>query len=222
MRIGGFFLGVFTAVCMGPLFLAGCASPTAGDALYTIRYDGNGSTGGSVPRDNYTYQPGMTAIISGPRDLARTGYAFTGWNIKANGLGKGYQSGGSIGIETADVVLYAQWLLVPSYTLIYDGNGHTSGTVPPDSAEYYVRGDGTVLLFPNGQGTLEKEPSENETTESGVYVFAGWNTMADGSGTGYPVHYDVDGARYGKDAIEITENMDLILYAVWEFIPSGG
>jgi hypothetical protein len=217
MRAGGVFLGVFAAVCMGSLFLTGCSLPSAGDALYTIRYDGNGNTGGAVPKDNYTYQPGMTAVISGPRDLVRTGYAFTGWNIKANGLGKDYQSGGSIGIETADVVLYAQWLPVPPYNLIYDGNGHTSGTAPLDSGEYYVR-NGTVFLLPNGQGTLEKKPPENE---SGAYVFAGWNTEADGSGTGYPVHYYVDGTGYdkAKDAIEITENMDLTLYAVWTKVP---
>jgi uncharacterized repeat protein (TIGR02543 family) len=190
-------LGVFAAALVAVVLFTGCPSATDGDALYTIRYEGNGHTGGSVPLDNNTYYRGMSAEVSGPRDLVNDGYAFAGWNIKDNGLGPSYQPGGPIEIETANVVLYAQWLPVPSYKFTYDGNGHTSGTAPLDSHEYYVR-DTDVFLVPGGPGTLEKEG----------YVFAGWNTMADGSGEGYSVYYP-------EDRIKIEENKDISLYAIW-------
>jgi hypothetical protein len=182
------------------MFFVGCPSAMDGDnTLYTIIYDGNGNTGGSVPRDNNTYQRGMTATVSGGKDLVKTGYAFAGWNLKGNGLGTSYQPGDTLEIGTVPVILYAQWRQVPSYTLTYYGNGHTGGTEPQDSHEYYAQDDGPVFLVPGGQGTLEKEG----------HVFAGWNTAADGAGAGYAAYFDYE------NMIERKENEHIDLYAIW-------
>ncbi len=75
------------------------------------------------------------------------------------------------------------------YILSYSGNGNTSGTVPPAS-ESYAAGSTTTAAT---AGTLAKTG----------YSFAGWNTVADGSGTQY------------ASGSTITMNGDMALYAQW-------
>jgi len=71
----------------------------------------------------------------------------------------------------------------------YDGNGNSSGTPPDDTNGYQAGATVTVL----GQGTLSNEP----------YLFGGWNTAADGSGTLY------------AEGDTFTLSSDTTLYAVW-------
>lgn len=76
-------------------------------------------------------------------------------------------------------------------TVTYDANGATSGSVPTDSNEYESGAEVTVL---ENTGILAKAG----------YVWAGWNTKADGTGT--------DRAEGSK--FNISENTTL--YAKWE------
>jgi len=57
------------------------------------------------------------------------------------------------------------------HTVTYHGNGSTCGNVPVDSTSYNSVASATVL----GAGGLMKSEA----------IFSGWNTSADGSGTGY-------------------------------------
>ena len=75
-------------------------------------------------------------------------------------------------------------------SVTYSGNGNSSGSVPTDSTAYATGQSVTVL---DNSGALAK---------SG-YTFAGWNTAADGSGTGYQ-----PGATF-------TISADTVLYARW-------
>jgi uncharacterized repeat protein (TIGR02543 family) len=74
-----------------------------------LTYDGNGSTGGSVPTDTkspYVYGTPVTALGQGT--LVKAGYQFLGWNTSANAGGTLYHSGDTFRI-TGDTILYAQW-----------------------------------------------------------------------------------------------------------------
>lgn len=81
-----------------------------------------------------------------------------------------------------------------TYSVSYDGNGGT-GSVPADGTAY--SGGATVSV------------AGNSLTRTG-YVFAGWNTAADGSGSAYT-------AGSGSFAI----NANTILYATWMAIAPG-
>ena len=83
---------------------------------------------------------------------------------------------------------------VPSgtYTVTYLGNSNTGGTAPTDGSSPYSSGTSVTIL--GNSGSL---------TKSGVAVFAGWNTAADGSGINY----------VGGDTFNITQNTTL--YAQW-------
>ncbi|MDR2597321.1 MAG: InlB B-repeat-containing protein [Treponema sp.] len=76
------------------------------------------------------------------------------------------------------------------YTVIYYGNGQTSGYPPVDNNQYTSGSYATVL----DKNTLEKTG----------YKFTCWNTKQDRSGTDYA----------SGDKIEI-KNINIFLYAVW-------
>ena len=148
---------------------------------YSVTYDGNGDTGGAVPVDSMSpyYADVEATVLGNTGALVDTGYLFSGWNTQADGQGTSYSAGSTFDV-LADTVLYAQWTSAPRYSVTYDGNGNTSGTVPVDSmSPYYADIEATVL---GNTGAL---------LETG-YLFSGWNTQADGQGTPYSAGSSLD------------------------------
>ena len=81
-------------------------------------------------------------------------------------------------------------------TINFDGNGSTGGS----TASQQIAAGNTASLNTNG------------FTRTG-YVFTGWNTAADGSGTSY-----ADGAEYA--VTPATGDVTVTLYAQWEALPT--
>ena len=83
---------------------------------YSVTYDGNTNTGGSVPTDNNTYSSGATVTVLGNTgNLTKTNYSFNGWNTQANGTGTSYAANGTFTISN-NVTLYAMWRYDIRYT----------------------------------------------------------------------------------------------------------
>jgi len=163
---------------------------------YSVTYNGNSNTGGSAPVDATSYYTGDTVTVLGNTgSLTRTGYTFAGWNTEANGTGTSYPAGSTFAIGSNNVTLYAKWIAV-DYTVTYDGNTNTGGSVPTDATTYNITNTVTVL---GNTGTLLKTG----------YTFAGWNTAADGSGASYST-----GDTFAMGSSNVT------LYAKWTI--SGG
>jgi len=77
-------------------------------------YDGNGSTGGSVPTGPVNYKDGASvSVLGNTGNLSRTGYTYAGWNTAADGSGTPYSAGDTFTLGASDVTLYAQWKIVP-------------------------------------------------------------------------------------------------------------
>ena len=117
-------------------------------------------------------------MLANTGSLVDTGYVFDGWNTAANGSGTSYSAGATLTIA-ADTVLYAQWSTAPQYTLTYDGNGNTAGSPPSDPSSPYYSGTSATVLANSGN-----------LVDTG-YVFGGWNTAANGSGTAYAAGADL-------------------------------
>lgn len=84
-------------------------------AVYSVVYDGNGNTTGTVPIDNLSYQPNTTVTIKeNIGNLAKTGYTFAGWNTAADGSGFNYSSKSTFAIGIENVTLYAKWTKNPT------------------------------------------------------------------------------------------------------------
>ena len=93
---------------------------------YTITYNANGATSGSVPANGSYTSGGAAASVAGNTGtLARAGYTFGGWNTAADGSGTAYAAGGSTYSTNSDVTLYADWTPIPTTTTT-----STTTTVP--------------------------------------------------------------------------------------------
>ena len=78
---------------------------------YTISYDGNGNSGGTVPADGeYPFNTTATASTNSG-NLVKTGYAFAGWNTAANGSGTPYAEGEIFTLGSSNLTLYAVWTI---------------------------------------------------------------------------------------------------------------
>lgn len=81
--------------------------------IYSVDYNGNQSTSGTVPATTSSAISQTVAANSG--NLSRTGFTFSGWNSQSDGSGTSYAVGSSI-LPTADITLYAQWTSSPAPT----------------------------------------------------------------------------------------------------------
>jgi uncharacterized repeat protein (TIGR02543 family) len=139
---------------------------------YTVTYSAATATGGSVPTDGVTYNIGQTVTVLGNTgNLQRTGYTFAGWTTASDGTGPVLTSGGSVTVAAANVTLYAKWTPI-NYSITYNANNATSGSVPADANNYNI---GQNITVRGNTGTLVRTG----------YSFAGWNLAADGTGTNY-------------------------------------
>lgn len=159
---------------------------------YTIKYDGNTATGGKTPSSTHVYDVAKNLTANG---FKKTGYTFIGWNTKANGSGTSYKDQQSVknltAVDGATITLYAQWK-PNTYIIEYHGNGATGGTTPNSTHTY----DEAKKLTPNG---FHKDG----------YIFDGWNTKQDGSGTSYKDQEEV------KNLTDVNK-ATIILYAKWK------
>mgnify|MGYP004598384897 CR=1 FL=1 len=125
---------------------------------YTVIFNGNGSTGGSMKNQSITYGSGTKLTANA---YSRKGYTFNGWNTKANGKGTAYadKADGSTLTKTngSSVTLYAQWKK-KNYTITYNLN---SGTNAKDNPSQYNIETSTITL-------------QNPTRKG--YTFKGWYT----------------------------------------------
>src|SRR5690349_9410149 len=88
-----------------------------------VIYNGNGNTGGSVPVDGNTYNPGDNVTVLGNTgSLAKGSDQFAYWNTAANGTGAVQGPGAMFAIGATDVTLFAQWYTTTGLT----GGGTTA------------------------------------------------------------------------------------------------
>jgi hypothetical protein len=191
---------IFATIALASLCLTECSpvtSSTPTNLTYTVTYDGNGATGGSVPTDTTNYLQGATVTVLGNTgNLVKTGNSFLGWNTGTDGSGTSYTQGQTFAMGSANVTLYANWTTAPTYTVTYDGNGAAGGSVPTDTTNYLQGATVTVL---GNTGNLVKTGNS----------FLGWNTAADGSGTSY-----TQGQTFAMGSANV------MLYANWTTAPT--
>ena len=103
--------------------------PAVGAGQSAIRYDPNGGDGDAFRKAG---DPGTQATTPEAATFLRKGYAFAGWNTKADGTGVAYQAGADVAYpaEGDTLTLYAQWEANTYKTEFRDWRGRTitSGT----------------------------------------------------------------------------------------------
>jgi len=130
--------------------------------MATIKYDGNGRTGGTVPVDNTGYTPSDFVIVPSSGDLVNNELYFAGWNTSADGSGQAYQPGAAINMLQS-ITLYAQWSPTPptpSFTVTYTAG--LGGTIDGSGSESVLSGG-----HPAAVPTATPDPG---------YTFVGWSS----------------------------------------------
>jgi uncharacterized protein (TIGR02145 family)/uncharacterized repeat protein (TIGR02543 family) len=154
----------------------------------SVTYIGNGHTAGSPPAAAM-YDYGTSVTIAAQGGMEKTGHTFVCWNLSPDGSGQDLQPGSSMIVSSANVTVYAKWI-VNRYTITYSGNNQTSGNPPPQDTVAF--GAGRTLPV---QGSLLKT----------AHYYRGWNTAADGAGT-----------RYAAGGTYVMGAGNAVLYAEWE------
>ncbi len=146
---------------------------------YHITFNANGGNGYLDSQEVYH---NVSAKLS-KNTYSKEGYTFVSWNTKSDGSGYLYVDEQSVSL-ISDITLYAQWE-INKYHITFDANGG-SGTLEQQEVSHNIA---TKL----SKNTYTKEE----------YIFAGWNTKLDGSGTSYA----------DEQNISLTGN--ITLYAQW-------
>ncbi|MFU8892127.1 MAG: InlB B-repeat-containing protein [Luteolibacter sp.] len=165
-------------------------------AGFTVRYQGNGNTGGAVPVDGANYNENDTVtVLDNTGSLTRTGYIFEGWNTTANGSGTSYQPGASFQI-TDNVNLYAQWA-ANAYTVTFDANGGDSPSLISKSVTYDSAYGALATVNRIGyafRGWFTAASGGTEVTDATIVAIAGNHTLyAQWEANSYTVTFDPNG-----------------------------
>jgi uncharacterized repeat protein (TIGR02543 family) len=157
------------------------ATPLSGQ--YTVTFNGNGSTGGSMANESASVATALNANA-----FTRSGYSFTGWNTAANGSSTAYANG-AVYPFSASTTLYAQWSSATgTITKVQSGDAGTSAiasgsamTVLPanatvgDTVVVAVLGAGatgqSVTSVTSPMGTFTKVTSNLQSGQSDVELW---------------------------------------------------
>ena len=132
-------------------------SPT--DITYTVSFHANGGTGEMAGQAFYSNMKQNLKANTFTFD----GKYFSHWSTLPDGSGHDYADGESV-TNLGNITLYAQWH--DHYTVHFNANGGTG-----EMADQQITSFGQAL-------------NANTFTRTD-YSFVGWNTAADGTGTGY-------------------------------------
>ncbi|MDR0315026.1 MAG: InlB B-repeat-containing protein [Oscillospiraceae bacterium] len=156
---------------------------TLGATIYTVTYDGNGSTSGTAPQDtsgnalteSNIYYSGSIVTVLGNDTLVKTNYTFLGWATsqeKANSGTVDYNAADTFEI-TKGTTLYAVWCENDNtYTVTYQPGDH--GTFPE--------------IITSGLYYGEATPSAPQTTGEENWIFTGWSPEPSENVTGSVIY----------------------------------
>jgi uncharacterized repeat protein (TIGR02543 family) len=192
----GFTVGTKVVVACSDTRFAGTfvitAVPSATTFSYPLSYVNlafTTVTGTATLASTATYDKGSPLTLP---TATKVGYTFSGWYTTASNspsVGTLIGGAGASYSPANAITLYARFTGI-IYTISYNGNGNGAGTVPA-TGSFETGGTAYAILG----GT-------NSPTKVG-YTFAGWNTLANGTGTDYAVN-----ASYSTNA-------NLSLFAKW-------
>ena len=139
---------------------------------FTITYDPNGATAGTVPVDSMSYSLGQEVTVKGNTgNLIRGNDIWARWNTKADGTGGpfGPLASGTFNI-TSSVTLYAQWYTTSG--LIDLGSG--AGVTEHFQLHYESSLQGIGLEPARTNGLLAAGSGGNPICENDYQIMADW------------------------------------------------
>ena len=142
----------------------------------------------------------------------REGYAFTGWNTKADGTGAAFTAETEV---KQSLTVYAQWTRKQTEIAVtFDKNGGDTEADPRVTTQKVDEGASARFELPSVQPTREG------------YEFTGWNTKADGTGAAFTAETEVKQsltvyAQWTRKQIEKEDTISVTVKKVWKLNDGG-
>ena len=183
------------------------------ETKYSVAYDANGATTGTVPEDSTKYlEKEQATVLDNTGKLDKDKAVFDGWNTLANGTGTDYAVGSKITIGKANVTLYVKWAddlnnnniaddQEGKYSITYDLNGGATG---PSKEEGKLPGEHALSTITPTHGTSN-------------VMFVGWTTLDNKTTKILGVE---DTAPVTISNVTIS-NADVTVYAAWAYDTDG-
>jgi hypothetical protein len=165
---------------------AGTPSVSAAIRYYTVTFDGNGNTGGTVPAAQYVFEASSINLpVQGT--LEKAGNTFGGWNTQANGNGDNYPADTQFTV-TADITLYVSWTALTITINAPTNVTYTTGTsaITPLENDAYTERTATFTVAINGfpaNSTDANNVGLNITPVTG-FTFNGHNAAGNANASG--------------------------------------
>lgn len=163
---------------------------------YHLIYHGNNETMDSY-MDSETPCEASKEIILDANRFNYSGYEFTEWNTKADGIGKQWKANDTYAMPSRNVHLYAQWKKQEKCTLTYDSN-YPKNT---GKANQQQKIDCETPSLPETEVTLD-----GNTFQCDGYAFLGWSFQPNNQN-------ETAGLLLPEEKYLLTE--DTVLYAIW-------
>jgi streptogramin lyase len=163
-------------VLMFSLALFACGGGGGGKTpKYTVTYDGNGQTTGTVPVDGNKYKDGeAVTVLDNSGGLAKTNDSLIGWNTAADGSGTTYKPGQTFTMGTSDVTLYATWVqTITEFTIPTSGSAPYGITSGPDGNLWFTEENGHKIGRITTGGTITEFSSGLTANSEPVGITAG-------------------------------------------------
>ena len=152
---------------------------TSGAANCTITYNANGGTGAPTAETAMLNQLYTISSIQ----PTRQGYTFLYWIINNNTNHKFYP--GDTVVPQGDLTITAIW--GQNYTVTYNGNGKTGGSVANTSHAYGISSSLATNTFTKSHTVSFNGNGGTSTAASKISTYSpnGWNSNANGNGVSY-------------------------------------
>jgi predicted outer membrane repeat protein len=147
--------------------------------FYTVRYDGNGYTGGEVPLGGY-YPAGHSVLVAAQGSMVRADYVFQGWAYISDAKTPDFAAGSTAYLSlTGDVTLFAVWLEEGSPSLTYTisylpGEYGTFEAVSFVCALGDLTPEAPVVTGQPGWSFIGWAPNQSSTVEGDATYVAQW------------------------------------------------
>ena len=174
------------------------------DSNTKVVYDPNAPQGGipgTAPKDENEYTIWQSQVpVASRGETANTdpNMVFVGWLLDRNGIV--YQPGDHVSVQWPRTMIFtAQWAKAEEVVYLrYDPNGGTPWDIYPNDSGFPYKKNATAAVWDNTQ------PDGTAWFSRNGYVFTGWNTKPDGSGT-----------AFAPDAPIVLTEPVTTLYAQW-------
>ncbi|MHB1209503.1 MAG: InlB B-repeat-containing protein [Acidimicrobiales bacterium] len=167
--------------------------PSPGPVDLVINFDVGGATG---VLDPVSFAPGSSIMLPVASTLSNPGFTFAGWFTSSIG-GQNLGQGGTILTPSGSETAFAQWTADLPATLSFSSN----------------QGNGSVIEIVGVMGAVVTVSGSKGMLRQG-YVFRGWNTAANASGTNYAIgsQFTLDGAttlyaQWSKSSVAVPETV---------------